>query len=401
MPNSKLLQRACYVLVALSLIALFLFYNVPPTVASTVQQQNNSFGPVTAAASSQQIICNYGGANFSQCGYRYVSNGTGEWGTFVNFGGVQHQWTLFDFIGGNDRIEAYQDSGSTFGRLLLQAQQGFVGVGGQAGNTPEMLSVSGGVAVFDTTSLAAESLTTGSANFTYTNDCASPGVCTFAAGTASTIQQASGTLAIKLKANRIYQLSIPVSGVTGTPTATLGSNTCNAQNGNTNCAISNNTNGTISNGTLLIRFRSVAAPTNFNINTTLIGGQAFTVNLATMSLKEVLGGNEYIGGKINTGYCASSASPAVCVSYPAGAAAVPAAATTVVVNTTTVTANSSIIVVEDQSLGTQLSVTCNAQSLLVLGSPRVTARSVGTSFTVGVDVGPTINPLCFNYWIVN
>ncbi len=84
--------------------------------------------------------------------------------------------------------------------------------------------------------------------------------------------------------------------------------------------------------------------------------------------------------------CSSSASPAVCAAAAAGSAVIAAAATTVVVNTTQVTANSQIIVTEDQSLGTKLSVTCNTQSLLVVGTPRVTARTAATSFTVGVDV---------------
>lgn len=99
--------------------------------------------------------------------------------------------------------------------------------------------------------------------------------------------------------------------------------------------------------------------------------------------------------------CSSSASPAVCAAAAAGSAVIAAAATTVVVNTTAVTANSQIGVWEDSSLGTKLSVTCNTQSLLVLGAPRITARSAGTSFTVGIDVGPTTNPLCFSYTITN
>lgn len=95
--------------------------------------------------------------------------------------------------------------------------------------------------------------------------------------------------------------------------------------------------------------------------------------------------------------CASSA----CTSSVAGATALPASATTVTITTSAVTANSNIIVTEDQSLGARLGVTCNTQSLLILGPPRVTARSTGASFTVGVDVAPTANPLCFNWHFVN
>jgi len=99
--------------------------------------------------------------------------------------------------------------------------------------------------------------------------------------------------------------------------------------------------------------------------------------------------------------CTSSASPAVCASAASGTAVIAASATTVVVNTTAVTANSEIMITEDQGLGTKLSVTCNTQSLLVVGTPRVTARTAGTSFTVGVDVAPTANPICFSYTVVN
>jgi hypothetical protein len=99
--------------------------------------------------------------------------------------------------------------------------------------------------------------------------------------------------------------------------------------------------------------------------------------------------------------CSSSASPAVCAAASAGSVTVAAAATTKVVNTTAVTANSQIILTRDDSLGTKLSVTCNTQGDLVLGHPRVTARTAGTSFTISVDVAPTTNPMCISYQIVN
>jgi hypothetical protein len=99
--------------------------------------------------------------------------------------------------------------------------------------------------------------------------------------------------------------------------------------------------------------------------------------------------------------CTSSASPAVCGGSWTGAVTIAAAATTVVVNTTAVTANSEIHLTEDSSQGTRLSVTCNTQSSLVLGTPRVTARTAGTSFTISIDAGPTTNPMCINYNITN
>lgn len=99
--------------------------------------------------------------------------------------------------------------------------------------------------------------------------------------------------------------------------------------------------------------------------------------------------------------CSDSAGAAACGSAAAGSFVIDAAATTVVVSTTAVTANSQIFVQEDSSLGTRLSVTCNTQSVLVLGSPVVTARTAGTSFTVAIVVGPTANPACYHYHIVN
>jgi hypothetical protein len=99
--------------------------------------------------------------------------------------------------------------------------------------------------------------------------------------------------------------------------------------------------------------------------------------------------------------CSSSASPALCGSAAAGSVVIAPGATSVVVDTSAVTANSQIMLTEDSSLGRKLGVTCNTRSLLVLGTPRVTARSAGTSFTATIEVGPTTNPLCISYAIFN
>jgi hypothetical protein len=99
--------------------------------------------------------------------------------------------------------------------------------------------------------------------------------------------------------------------------------------------------------------------------------------------------------------CSSSASPAVCGSAAAGSFVIAAKTTSVVVHTTAVTANSQILLTEDSSLGSKLSVTCNTQSPLVLGAPIVTRRSAGTSFTAAIQVGPTTNPMCVSYTIIN
>lgn len=94
--------------------------------------------------------------------------------------------------------------------------------------------------------------------------------------------------------------------------------------------------------------------------------------------------------------CSSAAAPAVCGSAAAGSVVVAAAATTVVVNTTAVTANSQILLTQDSSLGTKLSVTCNTTANLAFAS----ARTAGTSFTV-TSTAPITNPLCLSYSIIN
>jgi hypothetical protein len=118
-------------------------------------------------------------------------------------------------------------------------------------------------------------------------------------------------------------------------------------------------------------------------------------------------GSRICTGKLSGGLfgtlanCTSSASPAVCAAAAAGSVTVAAAATTKVVNTTAVTANSQIILAADSGLGTKLGVTCNTQSSLVLGTPVVSARTAGTSFTITLAVAPTTNPLCISYQIIN
>jgi hypothetical protein len=96
--------------------------------------------------------------------------------------------------------------------------------------------------------------------------------------------------------------------------------------------------------------------------------------------------------------CSSSASPAVCASAAAGSVAVAASATTEVVNTTAVTINSQILLQEDSSLGTKLSVTCNTTP--ATAPPTVSARTPGVSFMITTTT-PTTNPRCFSYEVVN
>ena len=96
--------------------------------------------------------------------------------------------------------------------------------------------------------------------------------------------------------------------------------------------------------------------------------------------------------------CVSSASPAVCGNAPSGSVTIAAAATTKTVNSTAVTANSQILIMEDSSLGTRLSVTCNTT---IVRTYVVTARTAGTSFVVTASAAPTTNPACLSYEIIN
>lgn len=99
--------------------------------------------------------------------------------------------------------------------------------------------------------------------------------------------------------------------------------------------------------------------------------------------------------------CASGASPSVCGSAASGSGAIPTGTNpTLVVQTTAVTANSVILITQDMSLGTKLSVTCNTSGN-TNNVTIVTARSPGTSFTVQQPTTVTTNPICFNWWVIN
>jgi hypothetical protein len=94
--------------------------------------------------------------------------------------------------------------------------------------------------------------------------------------------------------------------------------------------------------------------------------------------------------------CASSGG--TCGSSSAGAVSIAAAATTVTVATTAVTANSQILISEDSTLGTRLSVTCNTTTGRTYS---VSTRTAGTSFVITASAAPATNPACLNYTIVN
>jgi len=133
-----------------------------------------------------------------------------------------------------------------------------------------------------------------------------------------------------------------------------------------------------------------------------VSGANLQVELADGSGLTGLSASNLTSNTYSTGTnCSSSASPAVCAAAAGGSVVIAAGATSVVVDTTAVTANSQILVTEDSSLGTKLTVTCNTQSDLVVGSPTITARTGGTSFTISLPVAPTTNPVCLSYLVLN
>ena len=94
--------------------------------------------------------------------------------------------------------------------------------------------------------------------------------------------------------------------------------------------------------------------------------------------------------------CASSGG--TCSAASSGQVTIAAAATTVTVSTTAVTANSEILVSEDTTLGTRLSVTCNTTTGRIY---TITARTAATSFQITSSAAPSTNPACLSYHIIN
>ncbi len=104
---------------------------------------------------------------------------------------------------------------------------------------------------------------------------------------AGTLTQTSGNLAVAVRANRWYKLVYPVSTVTAGCTAVL----------TTGVAATQQTL-TITAGTQTLYFLSAASPGNFVISVTSTAG-GFTLD--DLSLKEVQGGDIYLGGDLYVG----------------------------------------------------------------------------------------------------
>lgn len=106
----------------------------------------------------------------------------------------------------------------------------------------------------------------------------------------------------------------------------------------------------------------------------------------------------------NCGVVGTAASPSVaaCGAAASGSfsCATNATGATCVVNTTAVTANSQIDIIEDDSIGTRLSVTCNTGTAVLPANHVIASKVAGTSFTINLGT-VTTNPACFDYTIVN
>jgi hypothetical protein len=284
------------------------------SVFASILAQHTGTVLLGAGSYTADLSTNCGDVAFSQCGLRFNHNGvnTAQIADNLNSTAVSQQFpgffdalTIYDNVDGVDRVETLLGGSAP---LFLQPQDGFVGVG-QFRSTPQLLSVGGSVLTFDPTQLASESLTnpslTGGTSWTCTNDCSYSGsnsfTWAFSAGTASTLTQTSGTLAIAGIGLRMYKFVYTVSGVTGTPSANITSAFANTIG---SAALANLD---IVSGSHTLYFQAVGSTGNFVITSTLTAGQGFT--LASFSLKQVIAGTLYTGGPINTLHLGGNGSP--------------------------------------------------------------------------------------------
>lgn len=129
-------------------------------------------------------------------------------------------------------------------------------------------------------------------------------------------------------------------------------------------------------------------------NAIKIGRAAATTTIAGPLVANVATVNQIKSGSD----CNSSATPAVCGSSITGGIVLPTGASTLVVNTTAVTAASHIFITEDSSLASRLGITCNTTAGR---SYSISARTIGTSFTIKSSANPAGNKACLSYLIMN
>lgn len=227
------------------------------------------------------------------------------------------------------------------GKLIINGNVG-IGTTLVGGSNPAMtgrLNVFGGsFGVLDAATLGSTSLTNGAltsgTSWSATNDCAltaNAATWTYSAGTASTLSQAAVDLAIAGVPNRWYKLTYTVSGISGTPTASV-----------TTAFASTTTALTITAGTHTTYVKAASAPGAFTITSTLTTGQAFTID--TLSLTEVQGGSIASGAEIKLGprIIPVGTTGAQTMNRAAGRVNAAAASTSLVVTNSLCTVNSNV-----------------------------------------------------------
>lgn len=119
------------------------------------------------------------------------------------------------------------------------------------------------------------------------------------------------------------------------------------------------------------------------------GGSTITVDVPLLATK------------FGSQNCASSTTPAVCGSNSVGSITMPVGATTIVVDTSAITAISQIFIQPDTSINLS-SITCNTTATQFAGPYYISARTIGTSFTItSLGTAPAVNPACLSFNIIN
>lgn len=140
---------------------------------------------------------------------------------------------------------------------------------------------------------------------------------------------------------------------------------------------------------------SVAEMGSATLTGTLTGSGTFAL---TGTGASSVGGSFSANNFITSTNCSSSASPAICGSAPSGSFIIPVSATGVTVNTSAIDTASQVFIMQDQSLGSKLGVTCNTTTFAVFV---LVSKTPASSFSLATSVTPTTNPFCMSYFIVN